>query len=57
MPDINQINAMSPEQRATYIRKTEKKIVAHFALLFGLKIAMLVGLSLVVRAYSKKIDA
>ena len=51
---INEINIMSPEKRAAAIRTLEKKIIARFALFFGLKVLVLVGLSLVARAYSKK---
>ena len=51
---INEINAMSPEKRAAATRTLEKKIIAHFALFFRLKVAILVCLSLVARAYSKK---
>lgn len=57
MPDINEINAMSPEMRAAHIKTLEKKIIARFAVFFGLKVVLLVGLSLVARAYSTKIDA
>mgnify|MGYP003515916183 FL=1 len=51
---INEINAMSPEKRAAATRTLEKKIIARFALFFGIKVLVLVGLSLVARAYSKK---
>ena len=54
MPTINEIIAMSPEKRAAATRTLEKKIIARFALFFGIKVLVLVGLSLVARAYSKK---
>lgn len=59
MPDLNidEIRAMSPEDRAATQRTIEKKIMTRFALFFGLKFAVLIGLSLVARHYSKKADA
>lgn len=57
MPTIDQINAMTPDERAATTKTLEKKIMTRFALFFGLKLAVLVGLSLVARHYSKKVDA
>lgn len=54
--DIAKIQAMNPQEKAATIRTLEKKIATRFAIFFGIKFAVLVGLSLWVRAASKAAD-